>query len=140
MFLAAPYKGYAATKVIMRDVRSQLTSSRPSWSELSGTIRKSTAARHKLFNNLSITSPMLLLKSTVSLSFIYNEVHQKQEKLKSLRKLQAAALGLLVGEGMNIRETGDWRKSVENGVNIIETILKNVCNVNGNAAEDLEGL
>lgn len=68
--------------------------------------------------------------STVSpFSIVRNEIRQKQSQIQKLREMQAAALGVLIGEGLSFEfdeESEEWRSIIERAVILMENVVRNV--------------
>ncbi|KAK9461430.1 ATP synthase regulation protein NCA2-domain-containing protein [Lipomyces oligophaga] len=128
----APLTLLSATKEIYNDARARVETVRPSLSQWISTLRDSFARRRRQVRRMSswskIKPPGLsLLQLTVSpLSTVYKDIQKKQQRLRKLRELQSASLGILVGESISLNMHSDWRRNVEHTIDKLEVILQGV--------------
>lgn len=147
MNAGAPLVVFSASREIYSDARKHLRqTTAPSLSEWVETLRSSFARRRRVTRRLSILTraapnPTSIFRLAMSpLSTLYKEVQTKQQRLKQLRNLQSAALGILVGESISLPANSDWRPGVERGVDVMESILKSLTSVTDNDVLTVDGL
>ncbi|KAK9448219.1 ATP synthase regulation protein NCA2-domain-containing protein [Limtongia smithiae] len=140
----APAACLAAVKDIYSDARSRLliVRARPSLRDWINTLRASFS-RHRLrIRHAAVLNRIATLSSSASTSIFcrtalsrllvsplsakYKEVQTKQHRLRLLRDLQAAALGVLVGESIMLENGADWRRGVERAVGLMQTITQSI--------------
>ncbi|TGZ83833.1 NCA2-domain-containing protein [Ascodesmis nigricans] len=71
-------------------------------------------------------------------SIARNEIRQKQGNIRKIREMQASAIGVLIGEGLNFEfdnENEEWRGIIERSVMLLENVLKNVSTVDHSLEE-----
>ncbi|KAK7204149.1 ATP synthase regulation protein NCA2-domain-containing protein [Myxozyma melibiosi] len=141
----APITIFSASKEIYYDARNRLhrSSATTSLSDWISTLQTSFARRRRLSRNLRALTRVAPYAGSVfklamsPLSTVYKEVQTKQQKLRQLRNIQSAALGILVGESITLSVDTDWRRGVERAVDVMESVVRNI--ITTTADEDGEG-
>ncbi|KAK9237163.1 ATP synthase regulation protein NCA2-domain-containing protein [Lipomyces kononenkoae] len=133
---SAPARFVKLAGEVFTDARNRLTTQRPSLSDWITTLRTSLYRHRKSMRRLSVLTramaPRALFRSAMSpFSAVYEEVHTKQQQLRQLRDRQAAALGMLVGEPLHLRQDKDWPRTVERVVDVMQAIVSGVCETDG---------
>ena len=80
------------------------------------------------------------VKAVSPFSLARNEIREKQSRIRKLREMQAAAVGVLIGEGLSFEfeeESDEWRGIIERAVLLMENVVRNVYMVD-HSLEDFE--
>ncbi|KAJ8099473.1 ATP synthase regulation protein NCA2-domain-containing protein [Lipomyces tetrasporus] len=128
----APVRFVGLAHEIWTDARRRLTTPRPSLADWITTLRAALSRHRKTTRRLSaltraVAPTTALFKRAMSpLSTVYKDVQSKQQQLRHLRDTQSAALGLLVGESVQLGRDTDWRRTVERTVDVMAAIVAGV--------------
>ncbi|KAK9469301.1 ATP synthase regulation protein NCA2-domain-containing protein [Lipomyces arxii] len=125
----APLRLLSLGSDIFADARRRMTDTlqQPSLKQWIQTIRASFNHQRRVIRRMSFLDPVrstsMIRKVMSPMSIYYKEVQGRQQQLTHLRELQSAALGLLVGEEISLNTDTDWRRSVENMVEVMNSII-----------------
>jgi hypothetical protein len=127
--IASPYRllqfgkaAYQTTRARLRDTHTHFTL---------GTLRTSLLDK-SLFRRIAFPTrlPGTLAAIDSSLdSLCRHEIETNLLRLRSLRELQAAGLGLLVSEGIDFSRGRDWKEGIVRGVDMMKSTMEWLQNV-----------
>jgi len=83
-------------------------------------------------------------RMTSPFTIVRNDIRKKQATIRRLREMQAASLGILIGETLNFDYVEDpkaqWKSVVERAAALMENITRNVGTVTSHTIEQFEEL
>jgi hypothetical protein len=127
--IASPYRLFQFGKAAYDNTRAHLRDTHTHFSM--GTLRTSLFDGN-LFRRMAFPTrlPGALALIDLSLdSLCRHEIEMKLSRLRKLRELQAAGLGLLVSEGMDFAGHLEWKEGVVKGVDMMKSTMEWLQNI-----------
>jgi hypothetical protein len=129
LIIASPYRFFQFGKAAYQNTRAHLRDTHTRFSI--GTLQTSLFDRN-LFRRIAFPTrlPGALALIDLSLdSLCHHEIEMKLSRLRKLRELQAAGLGLLVSEGIDFTGDMGWKEGVVRGVGMMKSTMEWLQNI-----------
>jgi hypothetical protein len=127
--VASPRRLIQFGKAAYQNTRAHLRDTHTDFSL--GTLRASLFDRN-LFRRIAfptrLTGTLANIDSSIT-ELCHHEIETNRERLRSLRELQAAGLGLLISEGIDFAGISGWKEGVVRGVDMMKSTMEWLQNV-----------
>lgn len=129
LIIASPYRLFQFGKAAYENARAHLRAPHTHFSV--GTLKASLFDRN-LFRRIAFPTRLPGALGLIELSLdslCRHEIEMKLSRLRKLRELQAAGLGLLVSEGIDFAGDMGWKEGVVRGVGMMKSMMEWLQNI-----------